>query len=105
MPAYWIAHAKVNDPVEYKKYTDPLPAIFKSSNARILARGGRYEVKEGTETAARHVVIEFPDFDTAVKCFEGIQGRRRAQAAQRRGRRPDPDRGRRGRDEVTGMAR
>ncbi|MEK7231457.1 MAG: hypothetical protein AAB115_05485 [Pseudomonadota bacterium] len=22
MPAYWIARSKINDPVEYKKYTD-----------------------------------------------------------------------------------
>jgi hypothetical protein len=25
MPAYWIARSKVNDPVEYKKYTDLTP--------------------------------------------------------------------------------
>jgi uncharacterized protein (DUF1330 family) len=68
MPAYWIAHSKVNDPAEYKKYTDPLPAIFKTYNARILARGGRFQVMEGTEGAARHVVIEFPTFEDAVRC-------------------------------------
>src|ERR1043166_5176969 len=28
MPAYWVARSKINDPVEYKKYTDRLPAIF-----------------------------------------------------------------------------
>jgi hypothetical protein len=24
MPAYWVARSKINDPVEYKKYTDPV---------------------------------------------------------------------------------
>ena len=28
MPAYWVARAKVNDPVEYKKYADRVPAIL-----------------------------------------------------------------------------
>ena len=70
MPAYWIAHAKINDPVEYKKYTDPLPDIFKKYGARILARGGRHRIMEGPEKFHRHVVIEFPTFEQAVACFE-----------------------------------
>ncbi len=70
MPAYWVARSKINDPVEYKKYTDPLPDIFKKHGARILARGGRYQVMEGSEKAPRHVVIEFPTFEQAVACFE-----------------------------------
>ena len=28
MPAYWVARSKINDPVEYKKYTDLVPAII-----------------------------------------------------------------------------
>jgi len=85
MPAYWIAHAKVNDPVEYKKYTDPLPGIFKSYNARILARGGRFQLMEGSEGAARHVVIEFPDFDAAVRCFESKEYKDAAANKRRNG--------------------
>ena len=27
MPAYWIARAKINEPVEYKRYTDRVPAV------------------------------------------------------------------------------
>src|SRR5437762_775434 len=63
MPAYWIAHAKINDPTEYKKYTDPLPDIFKKYGAKILARGARYRIMEGPEYFHRHVVIEFPSFE------------------------------------------
>jgi len=85
MPAYWIAHAKVNDPVEYKKYTDPLPGIFKNYNARILARGGRFQIMEGSEGAARHVIIEFPDFETAVRCFESQEYKEAAAHRRRNG--------------------
>jgi uncharacterized protein (DUF1330 family) len=28
MPAYWVARGKVNDPAEYKKYADQVPAIL-----------------------------------------------------------------------------
>jgi len=28
MPAYWLARAKIFDPVAYKRYTDPLPPLM-----------------------------------------------------------------------------
>jgi uncharacterized protein (DUF1330 family) len=70
MPAYWIAHARINNPVEYKKYTDRIPEIMKKYGGKVLARGGRYRVMEGPEKFPRHVVIEFPTFEQAVACFE-----------------------------------
>lgn len=70
MPAYWIAHSHVIDPVQYKKYTDPLVEIFKQYGGRILARGGPYRVMEGPEDFERHVIIEFPSVEQAVACFE-----------------------------------
>jgi uncharacterized protein (DUF1330 family) len=70
MPAYWVARSKINDPVEYKKYTDPLPAILARHGGKVLARGGKYRIMEGPETFHRFVVIEFPTFEQAVACFE-----------------------------------
>jgi len=69
MPAYWLARARVNDPVEYKKYTDRVPAILAKYDARVLARGGRYLALEGPEKFNRFVVIEFPTFEQGVACF------------------------------------
>jgi uncharacterized protein (DUF1330 family) len=83
MPAYWVARAKINDPVEYKKYTDPLPAIFARYGGKVLARGGKYRVMEGPETFHRFVVIEFATFDQAVACFESPEYQ--AASAHRRG--------------------
>ena len=85
MPAYWIAHAKINNPVEYKKYTDPLPEIFKKYSGKILARGGRYRQMEGPEYFPRHVVIEFPTFEKAVECFESKEYREAAEHRRRNG--------------------
>jgi len=69
MPAYWLARARVNDPVEYKKYTDRVPAVLAKFGARVLARGGRYQTLEGPEKFNRYVVIEFPTFEQGVACF------------------------------------
>jgi len=69
MPAYWVARAMINDPVEYKKYTDRVPAILAKYGAKVLARGGRYRVLEGPEKFNRFVVIEFPTLGQGVACF------------------------------------
>jgi uncharacterized protein (DUF1330 family) len=68
MPAYWLSRCKINDPVEYKKYTDRVPGILAKYGGRVLARGGRYEIMEGPEGFTRYVVIEFPTMEQAIAC-------------------------------------
>ena len=69
MPAYWVARSKINDPAEYKKYTDRVPAIIAKYGGKVLARGGCFQVMEGPHKFQRFVVIEFPTFDKGVACF------------------------------------
>ncbi len=69
MPAYWVARSRINDTVEYKKYTDLVPAIIARYGGNVLARGGRYRIMEGPEKFHRFIVIEFPTFELAVACF------------------------------------
>ena len=82
MPAYWIARARITDPVEYRKYTDLVPAIIARYDGKVLARGGPYRIMEGPEKFHRFVVIEFPTLERAVACFESPEYR--AAAAYRR---------------------
>jgi uncharacterized protein (DUF1330 family) len=70
MPAYWIARSKINDPVDYKKYTDLVPGIIAG---KVLARGGRYRIMEGPDKFHRFVVIEFPTFEQGVACFTSAE--------------------------------
>ncbi len=70
MPAYWLARARITDPVAYKKYTDQVPGILKRHGGTVLARGGRYQIMEGPEDFHRFIVIEFPTLEQAVACFE-----------------------------------
>ncbi len=70
MAAYWISRCVVNDPVQYKKYTDLVPGIIAAHGGRVLARGGRYQIMEGPEIFHRFVVIEFPSLEAGVKFFQ-----------------------------------
>lgn len=69
MPAYWIAHVTVTDPVAYRGYQALAPAAFAAHGARFLARGGAHEVLEGP-ALERHVLIEFPDLAAARACYD-----------------------------------
>ena len=69
MAAYWLARCRIDDPVEYKKYTDLVPGIIAKFGGKVLARGGKFRIMEGPEEFHRFVVIEFPTFEAAVACF------------------------------------
>jgi len=69
MPAYWVARSKINDPAEYKKYTDLVPGIIAKYGGKVLARGGKFQIMEGPDKFQRFVVIEFPSFEQGVACF------------------------------------
>ena len=73
MAAYWIARAKINDPVEYKKYADRIPDILAKFDAKVLARGGEHKTLEGPEVFERFVVIEFPSMEVAEACFNSAE--------------------------------
>jgi uncharacterized protein (DUF1330 family) len=70
MSAYWVARSKINDPAEYRKYTDRVPAIIARYGGKVLARGGRYQILEGPQKFQRFVVIEFPSLEQALACHE-----------------------------------
>lgn len=66
--AYWIARVDVHDEDGYAPYAAANPAIFKKFGARFVVRGGKHEVIEGSGRQ-RNVVLEFPDYATAVACY------------------------------------
>jgi len=82
MPAYWVARAKINEPVAYKKYADLVPAILAKYGGRVLARGGDFQIMEGPTKFQRFVIIEFPTMADGVNCFQSDEYN--AAAAHRR---------------------
>lgn len=69
MQAYWVARSKIINKVNYKKYTDLVPDIIKKYNGKILARGDKFKVLEGTDQYQRFVIIEFPSLEDGKKCW------------------------------------
>jgi uncharacterized protein (DUF1330 family) len=66
--AYWIARVDVHNEDGYKPYALANPAIFKKFGGRFVVRGGQFNAVEG-QSRARNVVIEFPDYETAMACY------------------------------------
>ena len=52
----------------YKPYAAANPAIFRKFGGRFVVRGGKFECVEGG-SRSRNVVIEFPDYESAVACY------------------------------------
>jgi uncharacterized protein (DUF1330 family) len=65
---YWIARVDVHNEDGYKPYAAANPAIFKKYGGRFVVRAGQFESMEGTNKS-RNVVIEFPDYATALACY------------------------------------
>jgi uncharacterized protein (DUF1330 family) len=65
---YWIARVDVSNDEGYKPYAMANGPIFKKFGGRFVVRGGKFEAPEG-KPRARNVVVEFPDYATAVACY------------------------------------
>jgi uncharacterized protein (DUF1330 family) len=65
---YWIARIDVRDEEGYKPYVAANTAIFRKFGARYVVRAGQFECGEGA-SRTRNVVIEFPDYATALACY------------------------------------
>ncbi len=65
---YWIARVDVHNEDGYKPYAVANAAIFKKFGGRFVVRAGRFTSPEG-KSRSRNVVIEFPDYDTALACY------------------------------------
>lgn len=70
MSAYWIARVAVHDGDRYREYVSRTPDIINHYGGRFIARGGRQEVLEGDDRFSRTAVIEFPDLESALACYQ-----------------------------------
>jgi uncharacterized protein (DUF1330 family) len=66
--AYWIARVDVSSEDGFKHYAAANAAIFKKFGGRYVVRGGKFDGMEGS-SRSRNVVIEFPDYATALACY------------------------------------
>jgi uncharacterized protein (DUF1330 family) len=72
---YWIGRVDVTDPEGYRQYVEANAQAFRQYGARFLVRGGGFELMEG-QSRARHVVLEFKDYATALACYHSPEYQR-----------------------------
>ncbi|HVG51729.1 MAG TPA: DUF1330 domain-containing protein [Xanthobacteraceae bacterium] len=65
---YWVATADVTNMDGWRGYMEANAAAFRKYNGKFLVRGGKNDPVEG-KLRSRFVVIEFPDYDTALACY------------------------------------
>ena len=65
---FWIFQMDVRDTEAYVAYQQAAAPVLVKYNARFLVRGGRAERVEGGGPQ-RAVIVEFPDYETAVACW------------------------------------
>jgi uncharacterized protein (DUF1330 family) len=65
---YWLAQVDVTGPDGYREYLAASQIAFRKYGGRYVIRAGRHEPVEGA-CRSRLVVIEFPDYDTALACY------------------------------------
>src|SRR4051794_21138359 len=75
MPAYVVVNIRVTDPDVYADYARGAPATVERFGGRYLARGGAVEVREGSWSPERLVILEFPDVDAARRWYESDEYR------------------------------
>lgn len=65
---YWMVHVTVTDAENYAEYVRLDTPVIGSFGGRFLVRGGRNDTPEAPQKD-RHVIVEFPDYDTALACY------------------------------------
>lgn len=75
MTAYIIARINVTNPEDYANYASQTVALAEAMGGRFLVKGGAQTVLEGN-CPDRHVIIEFPDHETALAWYNSDAYRR-----------------------------
>ena len=66
---YWLAtYKKIENKDNLGNYAKKATETIKSYGGQPLVRGGKYKCLEGNEFP-RTVIWEFPDYETAEKCY------------------------------------
>lgn len=69
MAGMWVVHVDVKEDDRYAEYIKGSSQVVTSYDGEFIARGGRYQHKEGREFS-RNVLVRFPTYDKAVAAYE-----------------------------------
>jgi len=70
MKAFWVClYEKVDNTEKLKEYAVKAKSAIEKFSGKFLVRGGKNRTNEGIKTP-RIVVVEFPNYESAVKCYD-----------------------------------
>ena len=70
MKGYWVCiYEKINNAEKLKDYAIKAKPAVEKFSGKFLVRGGKNRTNEGVDSS-RIVVVEFPDYNTAIKCYD-----------------------------------
>lgn len=72
MTAYFVIRGNIYDRAAFQEYARQSPGVIASFGGRHIARGGKTIVFEGPEDRRHVVVAEFPDFESAERCYKSV---------------------------------
>ena len=70
MKAYWVCiYEKIDNTEKLKEYAVKAKPAIEKFSGKFLARGGKNRTNDGVESP-RIIVVEFPDYNTAINCYD-----------------------------------
>ena len=75
MKAYWVCiYEKINNTEKLKEYAAKARPAVEKFSGKFIVRGGRNRTNDGIDSP-RTVVVEFPDYNTALECYDSEEYR------------------------------
>ena len=73
MKAYWVCvYEKIDNAEKLKEYAIKAKPAVEKFSGKFLVRGGKNRTNDGIESP-RTIVVEFPDYNTAVGCYDSTE--------------------------------
>ena len=73
MKAYWVCvYEKIDNPEKLQEYAAKAKPAVEKFSGKFLVRGGKKRTNDGIESP-RTVIVEFPDYNTAVECYDSAE--------------------------------
>tara|TARA_B100001057_G_C22421869_1_gene783901 strand:+ start:268 stop:555 length:288 start_codon:yes stop_codon:yes gene_type:complete len=70
MKAFWVClYEKIDNTEKLKEYAVKAKTAIEKFSGKFLVRGGKNRTNEGINPP-RIVVVEFPNYDSAIKCYD-----------------------------------
>ena len=67
---YWVCiYEKINSMEKLKEYAIKAKPAIEKFSGKFIVRGGKNRTNDGIDSP-RVIVVEFPDYNTAIKCYD-----------------------------------